>query len=477
MKQSFIQKSFLLGSATLTASLAATCNTLPNTFPTQAENLLQIKDASSTRPNIIYILADDAGPGDFKCYNSQLEYETPNVDRLASEGIQFLQHYSGAPVCAPSRASLMTGKHTGNTHIRGNKEIQPEGQEPLLENTQTLASLLQTSGYETGATGKWGLGYPGSHGAPEEQGFDFFYGYNCQRQAHSYYPTHLWRTGVKEELEKGSYSHTLIANEALAFIEKNAAIYNADNSKPFFLFVPFTLPHAALQVTEEKLAQFADKNWPIAKKKMAAMVSLMDDDIGRIIDLVDKLGIGEDTIILFASDNGPHSEGGASPHYHNSSAGLRGQKRDLYEGGIRTPFVARWTDTIAAGQISNHISAFWDILPTFTQLAAIANPPSFDGISLLPTLTNGGEGQQVHEFLYWEFHEYGGKQGIRKGDWKGVRNNAFLNPTSTIELYNLATDPQEQENVADKYPEIAKELEALISQAHTPSELFPGFDK
>jgi arylsulfatase A-like enzyme len=443
------------------------------------------------QPNIIYILADDLGYGDLSCYG-QTNFSTPNIDKLAADGMKFTQHYSGSTVCAPSRSALMTGQHTGHTPIRGNKEHQTEGQAPLPVTAITVAELLKEAGYATGAFGKWGLGYPGSEGDPNNQGFDEFFGYNCQRIAHHYYPWHLWHNQEKvvltenEGSESGMYAPNLIHDKTLEFIEIN-------KDKPFFLFVPSLIPHAELFVPEEHMAPFRGKFLPEKEYKgtdsgkafrqgaygsqpeshaaFAGMISLLDEQVGEIVKKVEELGLSENTIILFASDNGPHMEGGADPDYFDSNGPFKGYKRDLYEGGIRSPFIVSWPGRIQAGTTSNHVSAFWDLLPTFCEIGGIQHPDNTDGISFLPELLGQSE-QKQHEYLYWEFHERGGRIAIRKGDWKGVKYNVKKNPDAPLELYNLTTDPGESKDLAEDHPEVIQQLEMLLKEARTESPLF-----
>ena len=432
------------------------------------------------RPNIIYIMADDLGYGDLGCYG-QTKINTPNIDRIAEEGMKFTQYYAGSTVCAPSRCSLMTGLHTGHTFIRGNREVKPEGQWPMPGDTVTVGKLMQREGYRTGMMGKWGLGGPGSEGEPSSQGFDYWYGYNCQREAHSFYPQHLWRNREKVILEKNkdgkreTYSHDLIAEESLGFIKRN-------KDKPFFLYLPFTIPHAELAVPEDSLneykGKFEEKNYKgghyykqaTPRAAYAAMVTRMDGDVGRILDLLEELGIDDNTIVMFTSDNGPHGEGGNDHKFFNSNGPLRGMKRDLYEGGIRVPLVVRWPAKVKAGQVSDHIAAFWDLLPTCVELAGGKAPNEIDGISFAPELK--GKPQQKHEYMYWEFHEYGGKQAVRIGKWKGVRQNVRKLPDGPIELYDLDADIEEQNNIAAKHPEMVAKMAGIMKSARTDSEVF-----
>lgn len=445
------------------------------------------------QPNIVYIIADDLGYGDVG-FNGQEKISTPNIDRLAGDGLVFTQHYSGTTVCAPSRSSLITGMHTGHTPIRGNYEIQPEGQYPLPDSLNTLFGVMKKAGYTTGAFGKWGLGYPGSEGDPSRQSVDVFYGYNCQRIGHNYYPYHLWSNGDSVVLEgnagqgKKQYGPHLIHEQTLKFIEDY-------QDRPFFLYVPTIIPHAELVVPENLMADYRGKfgnetpfrgvdEGPLYKlggymsqeeprAAFVAMVELLDRQVGEIVDKLEELGLSENTLIVFTSDNGPHREGGADPDYFNSNGPFRGYKRDLYEGGIRVPMVAYWPDKIQAGR-TDHISSFWDVLPTFSELVGGDPDPLWDGISFLPTLLKGEE-QQEHHYLYWEFVEQGGKQAARKGKWKAVRVGVKTDDPSPIELYDLESDPGEQNNLAARYPEVVGDMEQILEEAHVPNPVFPLF--
>lgn len=461
--------------------ISAGCNQ-----PTKKE----ITQAPTQKPNIIFILADDLGYGDLSCYG-QTKFETPNIDRLAKEGLLFTQHYAGSTVCAPSRSALLTGQHTGHTPIRGNKEVQPEGQWPLPDSAITLAEILKTSGYITGIFGKWGLGYPGSEGDPNKQGFDTFFGYNCQRIAHHYYPYHLWENQNKMVLaqntskKKGLYAPNLIHEKALDFIDEN-------KDTTFFLYYPMIAPHAELAAPEEYVQKYRGKflpettyegvddgpkfrNGPYGSQEechatFAAMIKLVDDQVGEILRVLEEKGLLENTLIFFSSDNGPHQEGGADPDYFDSNGILKGYKRDLYEGGIRVPMIAHWKGKITPGQKTEHISAFWDVLPTLAQLTNYAMDQKLDGISFLPTITGDGI-QKTHEYLYWEFHEKGGRQATRMGKWKGVKYDIQKNNTP-IELYDLSEDPEETNNLADQYPEIIQKMEQLFLEARSESGIF-----
>ncbi|GAA3615269.1 arylsulfatase [Flavivirga amylovorans] len=474
------------------------CNTNKNKKDNneQSKNTVQVEKG---KPNIIYILADDLGYGDLGCYGQQ-KIETPNIDALAKNGIKFTQHYSGSTVCAPSRSSLMTGQHTGHTPIRGNRELKgQEGQTPLPASSITIAEILKDQGYATGAFGKWGLGFIGSDGDAVNQGFDEFYGYNCQRVAHRYYPTYLWRNQDKEFLEGNDWTNTVtyapdkIHEEALSFIEKN-------KDQPFFAYVPLIQPHAELispkdSILQKYLGKFEET--PFRDKKtsdygpdlevsgycsqetplavFASMVSRIDNYVGEIVAKVKALGIEDNTIIMFTSDNGPHVEGGAEPEFFDSTGGLRGVKRDLYEGGIRAPFIVSWPGTIKAAQTSDHISAFWDVMPTVADITGAETPTSSDGISFLPTLL-AENNQKQHDYLYWEFNNRGGRKAIRQGKWKGVWYNIHKNNGGKFELFDLSIDKKEIHDIASEHPEMVEKLKQLIKNSHTPSELFP-FDK
>ncbi|TKD63474.1 arylsulfatase [Flavobacterium sp. ASW18X] len=454
------------------------------------EKVHEIEQGVEKRPNIIYILADDLGYGDLSILG-QKKFETPNIDKLAQDGMLFTQHYSGSTVCAPSRSALMTGLHTGHTFVRGNKEIRPEGQYPLDSSVVTVAELLKSAGYVTGAFGKWGLGYPGSEGDPNRQGFDMFYGYNCQRMGHNYYPYHLWENQTKVAItanqgkKEGAYAPDVIHQKAVEFLERN-------KDTTFFMYYPSIIPHAELLVPDSLLQKFQGKylpekeyvglddgpqyrKGPYGSQKeshaaFAAMVYLLDKQVGEIRKKVEDLGIADNTLIIFTSDNGPHQEGGADPDYFNSNGEFKGYKRDLYEGGIRVPMIAYWPNSIKANSISNHISAFWDFLPTVGEIAEVAIPEKIDGISFLPELLV--KEQRKHDFLYWEFHERGGKQAVRMGDWKGIRLNMANNPDAPINLYDLRTDPSEENNIADENPEMVTQMEQIMKDERTTSEVF-----
>lgn len=436
----------------------------------------------SSQPNVVFIVADDLGYGDLSCYGQE-KFQTPNIDRLALNGTRFTRSYSGTTVSAPSRASLMTGLHTGHTPIRGNKEMAPEGQFPLPENSFTLFTLFKNAGYATGAFGKWGLGQPGSVGDPNNQGVDEFYGYNCQLLAHNYYPSHLWHNQTKIEFPEndngqfGAYSQDLIQQKTLEFIDKQK-----DN--PFFLFVPMVLPHAELVVPEDSIIQKLRGKYPETPYKgtdsgpafrkggymsqeypratHAAMVTRIDVYVGQIIEKLKAAGVYDNTLIIFTSDNGPHREGGGDPDFFNSNGIYRGYKRDLYEGGIRVPTIVSWKNHIPAGAENNFAFAFWDYLPTFAEFLRQDAPKNIDGVSVLPTFLNQGI-QKGRDFFYFEFQEMNGKQAVIRGDWKLLYQNIRQNPT--WELYNLASDPSENHNVISLYPEKAEELKKIMQCA------------
>lgn len=424
-------------------------------------------------PNIIYIMADDLGYGDLGSYGQET-IQTPRLDKMSAEGIRFTSHYAGSTVCAPSRCVLMTGLHSGHCRIRGNARV------PLEDEDVTVAEVLQDAGYATGLVGKWGLGEAGSPGIPNRQGFNYFYGYLNQVHAHNFYPEFLWRDTHQVALQneviavnglggyatkRVDYSHDLFTEEALAFIDRNAG-------GPFFLYLAYTIPHAnnesrhgglhGMEVPDFGI--YADMEWADAHKGTAGMISRLDRDVGRLLDHLAALGIDDNTLVLFTSDNGPHREGGRDPELFKSSGPLRGIKRDLYEGGIRVPLIARWPERIAAGTVSNHPSAFWDFLPTAAEIAGIEAPES-DGISYLAALV--GEEQEAHGHLYWEFHEGAApKQAVRSGDYKAV----YFHESSTTELYNLEQDLGETTNLTTQMPELADSLVELMRHARTPNE-------
>ncbi len=447
----------------------------------------------AAKPNIIYIMTDDLGYGDLGCYGQEI-IQTPNIDQLAGEGMRFTQHYGGNTVSAPSRAVLMTGMHPGHAEVRGNMQIEPYGQMPLSDTAITVAELVKQAGYTTGIIGKWGMGVENTSGFPLDQGFDFFYGYLDQVLAHNYYPEYLWRNREIEYMDNevkyldstawhdglGSYStkqedysHDLFTKEALGFIQRN-------KETPFYLYLAYTIPHnngeapSGQKMEVPGYGQYKEKDWASDTMGYAAMVTRMDKDVGKLVKLVDKLGLGENTLIIFTSDNGPMQ---AEIHGHtglfNSNGPLRGAKRDLYEGGIRIPLIVRWKGKIKPNSETDHISAFWDFLPTACEVAGVEAPRHTDGISYLPVLF--GKEQEKHEVLYWEFPAQGGKQALRYGKWKGVRNGLLEDPGAPLELYDLTTDIGESKNVAEEYPGVAKKVLELMDEQHVPDPNWPLF--
>lgn len=463
--------------------------------------------SDSHKPNIIFLLADDLGYGDVGSFGQQ-KIRTPNLDRLAAEGVRLTHHYSGNAVCAPSRCVLMTGMHSGHAWIRANKEVQPEGQEPISAGTVTLAELLKEQGYATGAVGKWGLGPPGSEGDPLRQGFDRFFGYNCQRHAHNHYPTYLWDNDRRVVLENPEFSaHQALPAEAdpndpAAYERYRGAQYAPDlfseaarafirehRDEPFFLYYATTIPHLALQVPEDSLREYVGL-WPdppytgdrrylphfTPRAAYAAMVTRMDREIGRIMDLVRELGLEEETIFVFSSDNGPAPQdlGGTDSRFFRSAGPFRGLKGSLYEGGIRVPTIVRWKGKIQPGRTSDYVSGFEDWLPTLLDLIGAEGfiPKGVDGISLAPTLLDVD--QEPRRFLYREYPREGGWQAVRMGNWKGIRRHLLDEPPDLgIELYNLKDDVAESQDVSSEYPEIVAEIERIMREEHVPSAVFP----
>lgn len=471
--------------------------------------------AEPSRPNVIFILADDLGYGDLSCFG-QARFQTPNIDRLAREGIKLTAHYAGSNVCAPSRCALLSGKHPGHGTIRDNRGglgASGEGQQPAPAGELVLPLTFKELGYSLGAFGKWGLGPVGSTGDPLQQGFSRFFGFNCQAVAHNYYPTHLWsnadqvalanpKFAANQKLPAGAdpgspasyaafsgqdYAPDRIGEQALQFIRENQAT-------PFFLFYPTTVPHLALQVPEDSLAEFAGKfpeePYPgrrgylphrTPRAAYAAMITRMDREVGRILALVKELGLDERTVIVFTSDNGPLYDqlGGTDAEFFNSAAGFRGRKGSFYEGGFRVPCAVRWPGRIAPGQTSDRVTGFEDWTPTLLDLIGekAATPAGLDGISFAPTLL--GQAQEPRAFLYRESPGYGGQQCLRAGDWKLVRRN--LNPgpkqknppAPTAELFNIANDPAETMDLAAQHPEIVERIGAMAREQHVKSALFP----
>ncbi len=439
-------------------------------------------EAGRRRPNLNFVMADDLGYGDLGAYGQE-RIQTPHLDRMAEEGVRFTQCYAGSTVCAPSRCVLMTGLHTGRCRVRGNLRV------PLEPEDLTVAEVLRAAGYRTGLVGKWGLGEPGSTGVPNRKGFDYFYGYLNQRRAHNYYPDYLWRNEervslrntVREDvpevaIEREEYSHDLVMDEALAFIER-------ERHQPFYLYLAVTLPHANNErgglggdehgMEIPSLAPYADAAWPEPQRAHAAMISRLDRDMGRLFARLERLGLDEDTIVFFTSDNGPHREGGADPDFFQSSGPLRGIKRDLYEGGIRVPMIVRGPTRVPAGVVSDHVWGFQDWLPTAAQLVGAGVPEGLDGLPMADAFLDGRDGRvpPAHEQgLYWEFHEGGFKQAMRLGDWKAVRKGV----DGPVELYDLARDLGETTDLAATHPDVAADLGARMAAARTESEHWPA---
>ncbi len=439
-----------------------------------------LPQAQAGRPNIIIVQADDLGYGDLSVYG-QLKFQTPSLDRLAREGMRFTQYYAGSTVCAPSRNSLMTGQHTGHTLIRGNAKLG------LRPEDVTIASVLRDAGYRTAMIGKWGLGDASTTGEPGKKGFEYSFGVLDQEHAHRQYTDHLYRNGqvVRTDVNK-DYSNDLFTQESLAVVE-------AADPRPFFLYLNYTVPHAELRAPDDSMQLFAGKfpekpfvnaaadarltgpetpslgyrSQPAPHAAYASMITRMDRDIGRLVDLIDRRGMANRTLVMFISDNGPHIEGGGDPEFFKSSGGLRGVKRDLYEGGIRVPMIARWRGSVPAGRVSDHPSAHWDLFPTLAEAAGVKVRAGLDGVSILRTLR--GQRQPAHDFLYWEFHERGFQQAVRMGNWKAVR----LAKDQPMELYNLAVDPFEQRNVAPSQPAVIAKIESYLKGARTESATWP----
>lgn len=453
------------------------------------------------KPNIIYIYADDMGYGELGCYG-QAKIKTPHLDAMAKEGMRFTQHYTGAPVCAPARGMLMTGRHSGHSYIHGNYELggfedsTEGGQMPLLEHTFTIAKMLKKAGYATAAIGKWGLGMINTSGDPNQQGFDYFYGYLDQKQAHNHYPTHLWENGRWDTLKNPvitvhkpldstqatdkdfayfrgkEFAPAKLTQKALAYLDKHA-------QEPFFLYLPYTLPHLSLQAPEEYVKKYigqfdeqpyygqkgyAATRYPLST--YAAMISFLDDQVGIILDKIKKLGLDENTIIFFSSDNGATFDvGGANRHFFNSNGGLRGAKTDLFEGGIREPFIARWPGRIKAGTVNPHVSVQFDLMATLAELTNQKIEPT-DGISFLPALLGKDAQQQKHAYLYFEFPENGGQLAVRMDNWKGVKRDMRQHPENPWLLFDLSKDVNETTDIAAQHPELVTRFEAIVKKEH-----------
>ena len=450
-------------------------------------------------PNIVLIMADDLGYGELGCYGQKI-IKTPNIDELADKGIRFTDFHCGSPVCAPSRCVLMTGKHSGHAAIRNNKGVPnllPElrkkygwdtpGQQPLPADEVTVAELLKTRGYATAAIGKWGLGFCGTTGDPNKHGFDLFYGYLCQNHAHNHYPAYLWRNDKKELLPGNNNSGTGKTHSQDKFTEEAVKFIDEHKDAPFFLYLPFTIPHLSIQAPDEALAQYQGKipetdyvrrptgyfKHPTPHAGYAAMISHMDAAVGTVVSELKKLGLTDDTLIIFTGDNGPAWKrvGGADSAFFESAGPLRAHKGSAYEGGIREPFIACWPGTIPGGRVSDYLGGFQDVLPTLCDVAGVATPSNVDGVSITPTLFDKGT-QPQHQYLYWEFSGYDQQQAVRSGKWKIIRSRVDAGDPP-FELYDLATDIGEQHNIADKHPDVVARLSKYAVEAHTPSKLFP----
>ena len=439
--------------------------------------------AEADRPNVVFILADDLGYGDLGSYGQEI-IQTPRLDRMAAEGVRFTQFYAGATVCAPSRSVLMTGRHLGHTHVRGNAPGPDMTAQSLRDEDVTVAEILQQAGYSTGLFGEWGLGEIDGAGHPLKQGFQIFFGYLNQVHAHNYYPEFLWRNRDRAPLansvrryprnyggfrggwatERKEYSHDVIVREALHWVE-------ARKDEAFFLYFALTIPHANNEGTRATgndaevpdYGIYAGEPWPDQDKGQAAMITRMDRAVGRQLDRLGALALSQKTLVMFSSDNGPHNQAGHDLLRFNPPGPLRGIKRDLYEGGIRVPFLARWPGTIQPGRVSNHLGYFGDLLATVGELSGARSPKDTDSISIVPTLLGPTDRQKEHEHLYWEFYEGGSSQAVRLGQWKGVRKPMLSGP---IELYDLSRDLGEKYNVARNYPELVREIESIMAREH-----------
>jgi arylsulfatase A-like enzyme len=446
--------------------LAATTLAMPGTLWAQRDR------PAALRPNIVFILADDLGGFDLGCYG-QKKIKTPNIDKLAHEGMLFTQCYAGATVCAPSRSCLMTGQHTGHTTVRSNSSTRTGGRVSLNSDDMTIPAMLkgpewrdaydESRAYVTGMFGKWGLGEPGSTGLPNDHGFDEFFGFLNQQHAHSHYPEYLWRNRVKEPLkgnldgQRREYACDLFTREALYFIDRH-------RYEPFFLYVPYTVPHQRVEVPS--LEPYTKENWPEREKTYAAMVTRLDTYVGRIMDKLKETGLDENTLVLFGSDNGFTY---TFPTF-DSTGGLRGKKGELYDGGLRVPMIARWPGKIKADSRSDQVWAFWDIMPTLAELTGVRSSLNqSDGISIIPTLF--GKPQKERErTLYWESPgQRRLEQAVRMGNWKGIRHGI----KEPLELYDLATDPGEAKDVAVAHPDVVQRIEAYLRTARTDSPHYP----
>lgn len=481
--------------------IAIVCFILLFSLPTASQK----RDAVH-KPNVVYIYADDLGYGELGCYGQQ-KIKTPNLDRMAAEGLRFTQHYTGAPVCAPARCMLLTGKHAGHAYIRGNYELggfadsAEGGQMPLAENTFTIAKLMKQAGYATAAIGKWGLGMSNTTGDPNKQGFDYFYGYLDQKQAHNYYPSHLWENGrrdvlnnplidvhaapLKDATDTAAFNRYKGNDYALdRLMEKGLRFIRQHKNTPFFLYLPLTAPHLSLQAPDAAVHEYVghfDEQPYLGQKgyvpcryprsTYAALITYMDKQIGRLLELIKELGLDENTMVLFSSDNGATFDtGGADPAFFNSTGRLRGRKQEVYEGGIRIPFLARWPGKIGAGRTTGLLSTQYDVMATLSELTGVNAAPE-DAVSFLPELLGNGKAQKTHEYLYFEFPERGGQIAVRMSDWKGVKKDLKKKRAAPWELYNLKTDRNETSDVAAQHPDLIKQLDAIVQREHRPAHI------
>ena len=441
--------------------------------------VLSVSQAVAAKPNIIFVLADDLGYGDLGCYGQSM-LSTPNIDRMAADGIRFTRHYAGSTVCAPSRCVLLTGKHIGHASVRGNQSGL------ILDEEVTIAEMLRDAGYATGCVGKWGVGNPPPLNDPARNGFDFFYGYVNMYHAHNFYPEFIVRDGKKVPLRnvllpkwkqpqqegregrgvaetKIDYVPDLVTQQAMKFLERNQA-------KPFFLYYALNVPHANNEGGKNGMevptfGDFANKQWPEPEKGFASMIRNIDRDMGALIGKLRELGLDEKTIVFFSSDNGPHQEGGHKMPFFDSNGDLLGMKRDLHEGGVRVPLIVRWPKNIAAAQTTDHVSGFQDLMPTLADLAQV-DGPKLDGISYAPTLLGRDQEQKKHPHLYWEFQERGGKQAVLKDNFKAVRLDWNKNPNGPLQLYDLSKDPSETNDVADQHPQLVATMNEIMTAEH-----------
>ncbi len=443
---------------------------------------LSLTGLAQSRPNIIFFMVDDMGIGDLGAYG-QRYIPTPALDSLAQAGMTFTQAYAGCSVSAPSRGALLTGRHTGHAFIRGNKDTaNADGHtydHPLADGEVTIAEMLRDAGYDTACIGKWGLGGPGTEGAPTRQGFDYFFGYLGQLNAHRHRPEFLHEGETLIPLDGKTYAQDLLMDHAIDFLRDRKR-----RERPFFLYFTPALPHADLDAEEEDRKPFEgafcerpfEGNWYRAeaqpKATYAGMIRRIDRDVSRMIDVLREEGLAEETLFVFTSDNGPHEEGGHDPYFFDGNGPYRGLKRALYEGGVRVPFIAVWPGVIKPGSTSYHVLAFWDVMPTLRELSGAVPQEQSDGISFAPTLIGRGE-QSEHPYLYWEFHEEGGRQAVRMGQWKLIRQQVRDASQTYEELFDLSADPGELRDVTADYPEVVRQLGELIDRSHRPSKNFP----